>query len=345
MNTTQESSTKRRPRKIDRSQPPDHASRPTSTSASGGVRLPSNTGSTSPAEPASSNNARPSHSKNRRRPKKLNREASTTANPIPEGDGGLLEQKQENDISREISALRARVGDIETQVREMIVKMGQTAGKPSRRRLRKNKVEPGETDAEELERLRSDLVNANRELELLKRDSQALTDNNRVSDQEEMDEEDDEIEEIPRSNEDPLARPGPNPMQRSLTFSGSYRINLPSAVSDSDLKAVQTGLSGVQNIARKVIAEAQVGDQSISEASEVHGTRSGSGWSSWFGGYSLSIARFVNNMHVEGNDQGRAARSRTEPMARRRPPKLRIGNGSSSTAGPRNVKGAEGLLS
>jgi hypothetical protein len=249
-------------------------------------------------------------------------------------------------VSQEISALKSRVEDIETQVRDMLAKMGQTTGKSSRRRLRRNKFEPGETEAEELERLRNDLVSANRELETLKRDSQVLMRTKPASDQvEPEEEEEEEIEEIQRSPEALPARPGPSPTQRSLTFSGSYRINLPAAVSDGDLQAVQTGISGVQNIARKVIAEAQVGNHSISELSEVHGTRSGSGWSSWFGGYSLSIAKFVNNMHVDGSDQGRQGRSKTEPVARRRPPKLRIGHGSSTTGGSKTVKGTEGLLS
>jgi hypothetical protein len=71
----------------------------------------------------------------------------------------------------------------------------------------------------------------------------------------------------------------------------------------------------------------------------------------------MSIARFVNNIHVDGDSKrdgtsrpsSRWSRTRTEPAPqRRKPPKLRIGNGQASSSkadGSRlNASGSESLL-
>jgi hypothetical protein len=216
-----------------------------------------------------------STSRNRRRPRKLNRDptassSSAAAAAANVGENAsppqLQQQKQQGgDVSREISALKARVEDIERQVREMLAaKQASTPGKSSRRRLHRAKdKDEGETEAQELERLRGDLVAANRELAALKAEDTAgqqqgkeEVDDNVATENvvENEDEEIEEIEEIPR--EEPLlGNQRPRASQRSVTLAGNYKFNLPAAVSDDDLAAVRTGLGGVQRIARKYMQD------------------------------------------------------------------------------------------
>jgi len=151
-------------------------------------------------------------------------------------------------------------------------------------------------------------------------------------------EEDDDIEEIPRttfpSSTEPITNNGNGTVSRhSVTFSGSYRIPLPASISDRDVRAVQRGLSGVQSIAKKVLAEARAtrssssstyrastrsrGDSqearsqsqshkqqqqrsssSPANATTAKGSETG-GWSEWIGGYTMSVARMVSAVQLQ----------------------------------------------
>jgi hypothetical protein len=262
----------KRPRKIEHPQQSPPRGTSTDTNNPGGVPLPqtSRASSTEPQAPATLS----STSRNRRRPRKLNRDpASSLATAAPGDDAQypqLQQQKQQSDVSREISGLKSRVEDIERQVREMLAaKQGGATpnGKSSRRRLRRSKEKDnGETEAQELERLRGDLVAANRELAALK-DEDRQQEESGVAVEQSQGEDEEEIEEIPREEPSLERNDRPAAGQRSVTFSGSYKFNLPAAVSDDELAAVKTGLHGIQSIARKFMEEAREGEPSTVGAS------------------------------------------------------------------------------
>jgi hypothetical protein len=219
-------SAKRQPRKLDRI-----PTAPTSRAGSeGGVPLPTiitNTpGSVDP-------NTRTGPAPRRRRPKKLssNGEGATTAVPVA--------NKKDPGISIEVEELKSRVRGIETQVQELLHRPP-PANKTPRRRLRNQKGQESEP-VDEMEKLQRDLETARGELASLRTRSAVA----------ESQEDDEDVEEIPRMQEPGLERPQlPN---RAVTLSGSYRIPLPTSVRNDDLLAIQRGISSAQNVARSFL--------------------------------------------------------------------------------------------
>lgn len=221
-------------------------------------------------KPETASQSRPSQSCNRRRPKKLPREASATDSQAFEIE---MKKQGQSEISDEIMSLKTRVEDIERQVREISTsRKGPT--KSSRRRLRRTKsTTEGDTEADELVNLQGDLVEATKELEALQAEPQAIKD-------EETQREDTDVEEILR-HDDNMAFEQESPrldkQRRSVALSGSYRFNLPQVMSDSDIQAVQTGIHGIQNIARKFVNE-HSSQGTARESMTQQGSRSDEGW-------------------------------------------------------------------
>ena len=316
----------------------------------------------------------------RRKPRKLNREASSTVTKPP------VIQSPPPDVKNEISVLRNRVNEIETLVQDLLTQRRdepESAAAPAaapkksaRRRQRRKKKAEGEqeTEQEELERLKEDLRVAGEELATLKQSGPERVEEVRRGRKERSESRDDSRDDIGESDVEEIRRdstpggtrnrPGTS---RAVTFSGSYRIPLPTNVSDQDVRAVQRGLSSVQNIARNFMQQSREDPgrlqamngmeetlvqnptlikflhfwlfwvdliSSLTPSLDPQPTRSGSGWSSWFGGYTIGVARFVNNIEIEpplepttasGARQSlRPARANSAPGTRRKPPKLRV---------------------
>jgi hypothetical protein len=103
---------------------------------------------------------------------------------------------------------------------------------------------------------------------------------------------------------------------RHVTLSGSYRIPLPSSVSVSDVKTIQSGVSAAQNVARSFLEQRRAATNSSSSlpkgsarptpksvnsnltvtTAEDADKKS---WSEWIGGYSVAISRAVGKIEHE----------------------------------------------
>ncbi|KAF2671003.1 hypothetical protein BT63DRAFT_423264 [Microthyrium microscopicum] len=293
---------------------PAPSSRRSSTNPhDGGVPISSPSKQKSPSPPAAASSNR------RRRPRKLRTQSDAAASAIPTPVAS-------ND---ELAELKQRVLDIEAQVRALA-----QPGKSARRRTRTGtgtnkdettKDDSDEKESKEMELLRLELARARQEIASVRERRAAAkkrpAPRSRPS-------EDDEVEEIPRDA--PRVRPDTRP----VAISGSYRIALPETVSEGDVLAVQKGLSSVQNIARKVMAESRADGSAARQRTEIHRSDAETqGWGSWLGGYTMSVARFVNGIHLEAdsgmeneNQQRPGMKwSKTEPT-RRKPPKLEVRN-------------------
>jgi hypothetical protein len=182
----------------------------------------------------------------RRRPKK----GASGAQPVGEAP------KQEHGLTTEIEALKDRVVGIEGQLKELLLR---TPPKTPRRRLRRektNEVQDTEDDSRgDVKRLERELSLARQELEDLRNEA------SRADPEDQMD--DPEVEEISRTSEPAVASAAPG----AVTLAGSYRIPLPTSVSEDNLRAVQRGIASAQNIARNFLESNQDG----SVSTEAHG--------------------------------------------------------------------------
>jgi len=209
----------------------------------------------------------PAGNSRRRRPRKLNRGASQ-----PGGDA-KKEAQQEADVKTEIDILKTRMRDIESQLIEILAKVGEERKTP-RRRMRAGKkgiasavdTEGEDVQVKELERLEKSLGETRRQLAVLRRHSAPQRPQSSTPSATEVDESD--VEEIHRTDGPRVTRP--HAPKRAVTLSGSYRIPIPSTVSDDDLKAVQRGLSGVQSIARNIATQANVHEESGPSSKHLH---------------------------------------------------------------------------
>jgi hypothetical protein len=214
--------TKRQPRKLDRT-----TTAPTSRAGSeGGVPLPIAPSNVS----TQGDNAKPSQAPRRRRPKKLNSNGDGTPTPTV--------KKKDPGISIEVEELKSRVKGIEAQVQELLHRPVQP--KTPRRRLRHQKGQESEP-VDEMEKLQRDLEAARGELANLKTRSEAAG----------SEENEEDVEDIPRLHGPGLERP--RPADRAVTLSGSYRIPLPTSVREDDLVAIQRGISSAQSVARSFL--------------------------------------------------------------------------------------------
>lgn len=335
---------RRRPRKIDRDT--SCASRPESI---GGVPLPQDNAT----EAGARNNVTAEKSEHapsrRRRPKKLN-SASDKSTSVP--SSGLVASNSvriEPTVTPEIEALKTRVEGIESQLRELLQR---APPKLSRRRQRQRK--PGEPEArdeppEELVRLEDELRSARRELEHLRRRSSSRSDQaSAIADEE------DEVEEIPRTSAPTVAPIVPSgPVSRAVTFSGSYRLPIPFSASEAELQSIQAGIASAQRLACKFLEANPLYDSVSTERAFVSRntvTRSGETWSEWYGGYNMSVSRPAKTIaasNVSKSTPTTLSQLSTQPPklrsnlrraitgvpARKAPPKLEIRSGNAGRAG------------
>jgi hypothetical protein len=208
---------KRQPRKLERV-----LSTPSrSESEVGGAPLP---------QAQTQNNKKPGQNPRKRRPKKITSTDETASTPADAKAAG---------INIEVEALKSRVIGIETQVQELLQRP--PAVKTPRRRLRTPKgqeIEPEPQD--EMEKLQSQLESARGDLANLR---------SRAKEVESVHEDETDVEEIPRLRGPGLEKSSP----KRVTLSGSYRIPLPTAVTEHDLLAIQRGINSAQNVARSFL--------------------------------------------------------------------------------------------
>ncbi|KAF2706061.1 hypothetical protein K504DRAFT_460147 [Pleomassaria siparia CBS 279.74] len=290
----------------------------------------------------------------RRRPRKLNKEpvsqssttptakstttASNSTTPAPASSLGdpLLPVS-----TLELEALKSRVRGLEAKVEELYNSSTETrtARSPRRRgKARKGSSATqvptlsrsntaGETGAvvEEEEEADEELVRLEGELEVARQDLEAYRPRTRPrvrTRRSASAEDEDDVEEIPRdgfpSTEDPKAPV--NTGDRQVTLTGNYRIPLPSSVSMTDVKTIQSGVSAAQNVAKSFMeqrrAQAQLktptspktsapatkkGKAAASTAvsTETNTGEGGKSWAEWVGGYSMAITRAVKTIEAE----------------------------------------------
>ncbi|KAF2426169.1 hypothetical protein EJ08DRAFT_700083 [Tothia fuscella] len=320
---------KRRPRKLERVPIPSR-----SESAEGGAAFPrtqSNSGYQNQGDKKPNPNAR------KRRPKKTS---------SPDGEATTSTKPQAQEINTEVEALKSRVIEIEAQVQELLLRP--TPIKTPRRRQRHQKGQEPEPEPDLSPEPQDEMKGLQRDLESARGDLAKLRSKAReIQTENVMQEEDEDIEEIPRLQ-------GPGLEKRSskqVTLSGSYRIPIPTAVSEHDLASIQRGISSAQNIARSFLDSRTEDKREAAEtrSQELDAPQSGSSWVKWIGGYSMSIVRAVDNVKLSSrlemtphNDQraisntprpaiGAGGRSRTTPTPRRRPPKLETRNSNSTS--------------
>jgi hypothetical protein len=260
----------------------------------------------------------------RRKPRKLNKDP-TPAPTAPVKDALPTPEPTE------IEALKSRVRGLEAKVEELY-KSGslERPGRSPRRRGkgRKSSAAQGvptltsaakasvaddnddDDDVEEI--IRSDdpgvqeLVQLEGELEVARRDLDAFRP---------LDDGDEDVEEIQRDS----TAGGSGGGNRHVTLSGSYRIPLPSSVSVSDVKNIQSGVSAAQNVARSFLEQRRAANASVkgaasssttparpapkSVSSSLTVTTQDDGdkksWSEWIGGYSVAISRAVGKIEHE----------------------------------------------
>lgn len=293
----------------------------------------------SSAAPTSSTSTGPN--RQRRRPRKLNKE------PPPDPSQPTPSNKNETPppvSTGELEALKSRVRGLEAKVEELYNSGAlDRSGRSPRRRGKGRKgssqqvptasstinataVEGEEEADEELGRLEDELEVARRDLETYKprprarRSSSGNTEN---------------VEDIPRGE------PGVEDMihtgDRQVTLTGSYRIPLPSTVSMSDVKNIQSGVSAAQNVAKSFLEQRRAGQamsdkskpatpkpRTPSSASTTSLVREDDKqtWSEWFGGYSVAISRAMKNIEAEAAVESQkrrpaqAARTASAPAAK-----------------------------
>ncbi|KAF1847036.1 uncharacterized protein K460DRAFT_363149 [Cucurbitaria berberidis CBS 394.84] len=269
--------------------------------------------------------------KPRRKPRKLNKEPTST--PAQQAvNTSTLERKPEP--TSELEALKSRVRGLEAKVEELYNTGGDVRPARSPRRRGKGrkgssatqvptinnaaKVQEVEDDEEEAD---EELVRLEGELEVARQDLESFRPRNKRT----VSQEDDDVEEIPRSGEGLEENKGVG--NRHVTLSGSYRIPLPTNVSMDDVKTIQSGVSAAQSVARGFLdqrrAAAALREQQtpISKASNsqassapkrpkpksmsssmevsVDNSAGKQSWSDWIGGYSVAISRAVNKIEHE----------------------------------------------
>lgn len=318
-----------------------------------GVPLPrqSPTSTSAPQAPAdSTNNSR------RRRPRKLNRPAATTTGATAEAGVPAAVPA----LNNEISALKSRMRDLESQVHTLYQLSASTQDDPSpatvtttastsvndtqnphrspRRRGRPRGAQTAQTKAE-LARLEAELQAAQTQLTRLKSSQQRprkLDVTNPSSSAAAAEPDADIVEEIPRTADPTVEDAAGN--GRAVTLSGSYRIPLPSAVSVEDVQAIQRGVRSAGDVARSLIDASRASglmrdpsrgatDGGVESAGEA-GKRN---WGEWFGGYSVAISRLVNSIEAEAAIEQTPGPAR-RPVAGRRSTAPETGNPSTSVA-------------
>ena len=342
----QQTTSKRKPRKLNRALDIQPASSRTS-SLEGGVPL---------SEPDPQPPPDPTQPSRRRRPRKI------------AGNGPAHEQGNDRpDVTRDIRRLELRVQGIETQVQvirrrgESAASAGRAGSKGARRRARRNRTAGGaattddDTGTESVAAASEGEADAgsagddatapaenqaSRVNENARRAAAVRTPDAAAAD---------DVEYIPR----PPPAPQPTP-QRAIPVSGSYRIRLPASVSDRDLRAVQRGITGVQNIARRVLEDAADAPPTTASGNEAATRSDRGGWGGWLGAYSVSVARLVRGGDSSSGVEGPAVGPRPsvrwagvqerEAAERRRPRKLRVGPGTGDGGGGLEGKNAESLL-
>ncbi|KAF2873838.1 hypothetical protein BDV95DRAFT_354448 [Massariosphaeria phaeospora] len=289
--------------------------------------------------PAPANDA-PSTGPNRqrRRPRKLNREpVSTQTLDVKAPDENKAGRETVPPASTtELEALKSRVRGLEAKVEELYNSSAADT-RPSRSPRRRGKgrksssqqvptisttaetvkVEDEEEADEELGRLEDELEDARRDLEVY--DPKSRPRNKRTTS-----EETEYIEEIPRDGvgvEDTVSTGN-----RQVTLSGSYRIPLPSTVSMSDVKTIQSGVTAAQNVAKGFLDQRRArqamedpkpststaSKPSVSRAKQASTTDVGQDgerktWGEFFGGYSMAISRAVKTIEAEAAVEGQKA--------------------------------------
>ncbi|KAF2113020.1 hypothetical protein BDV96DRAFT_613970 [Lophiotrema nucula] len=279
----------------------------------------------------------------RRRPRKLNRDApETTAIPANVTEANTTPAPAPAPApaaTTELEALKSRVRGLEAKVEELYQTGTTRSGKSPRRRGkgRKNSsqsvtttaAEPTpkvqEIDEEDEEEADEELTRLEGELEVARRDL-ATFGRPRPRTRRTTSGDPEFIEEIPRDGVG--VEESADTGDRQVTLTGSYRIPLPSTVSMTDVKNLQSGVSAAQNVARSFLEQRRA-QQSLNQQNKPSPTPKAStpkpsapkakakakakapsmevatqdeekqSWGEWFGGYSMAISRAVKNIEAE----------------------------------------------
>ncbi|KAF2252176.1 hypothetical protein BU26DRAFT_516865 [Trematosphaeria pertusa] len=307
----------------------------------------------------------------RRRPRKLNKEPAPAQNAADASTAGTTATSAPPASTAEIEALKSRVRGLEAKVEELYKSTEARTGRSPRRRGKGRKdssstqVPTIATVAEtaqpaEEEEADEELTRLEDELEVARRDLETFRPRNRPRGKRTTSEE--TVEEIPRSGigaTDDTVHTG----DRQVTLTGNYRIPLPAAVSMSDVKSIQSGVSAAQNVAKSFLeqrraAQATQGAQNpkppapkpkkAAPSMEVSKETNGQTWSEWFGGYSMAVSRAVKNIEAEAAIESQrrptqAGRTVSAPSSAKRA----AGGGTAAKAGTQRpgMKARQGNLS
>ncbi|KAF2841161.1 hypothetical protein M501DRAFT_1013973 [Patellaria atrata CBS 101060] len=243
----------------------------------------------------------------RRRPRKLkiNRLIDPPANSSVEKSSDNFPTPTPA-LGTEIEVLKEKLQQVEGQVEDLYRRLSAASLKSPRRRGRKKKLND-QGEPQDPESLAKDIEAAQLELETLliaeaerSRTCSPHTASVRAKGIPEPSP-DEEIEEIVRNDDLGTASDSAGNV-RGLTLSGSYRLPLPTNVSMEHVRAIQNGISSANAVARGILdarrANPQEQKYESSHSMQTSGP-SGSSWSEWIGGYSMSVARIVNNIRVD----------------------------------------------
>ncbi|KAF2092645.1 hypothetical protein NA57DRAFT_82014 [Rhizodiscina lignyota] len=278
----------------------------------------------------------------RRRPRKLNRNRSANAVSGPQPASTDTSQVPNAPVQGEIEALKARVRDLESQVRELYERPQAYTARSPRRRGKGRKSSQDATGApnEELAKLQEELVIAQNELAALRvkaaisptpaaaptRSTQPPTatpsprhdtrqnswPRTRPRPKRDVDS-DNDVEDVHRTGV-PTVDGSDEPSQRAVTLSGNYKIRLPDSLNMNDVRAIQDGVASASNIARTLAANrasSAVNSGPHAAGTDRDGVNGGKSWSEWFGSYSSSIARLMHNVEADAAVQSTPISPRT----------------------------------
>ncbi|QDS78083.1 hypothetical protein FKW77_003756 [Venturia effusa] len=249
-------------------------------------------------------------------------------------------------IGNEVQALKKKVGRIELQ-------LGEILEGSSREGRRNRKREAEEQDRALVKARDQEFENLQQELETARHELSSLhtRDDNQIAipKRKTRTNPPDEVEEIRRLP--PGIEVQRRPLGRAVTLSGGYEIPLPSMVKAEDLETIQRGINSAQKLARSFMDERRTTTTFRKEINTIASSPSESptSWTSWIGGYTLSIARAVDKLQLSTTVEtsstsqprllltgGSGGRSDVDfHNGRRKPRKLELRSGTAARPPPR----------
>ncbi|TID22315.1 hypothetical protein E6O75_ATG11109 [Venturia nashicola] len=198
-------------------------------------------------------------------------------------------------IGNEVQALKKKVGRIEKQLSEILEGNPREGRGKQRREVEWEDQGSLNSREEGYTKLQQQLESAREELSSLRtrEDNQIARSKGNPSIKPS-----DGAEEIPRLPPGMEARR--RPLGRAVTLSGRYDIPLPETVRAQDLETIKRGINSAQNLARSFMDERTTTTTFRKEINTISSSPSESptSWTSWIGGYTLSIARAVDRLQL-----------------------------------------------